>query len=186
MVEVTFPNAEKLSTGFGSTSYVNLYEKYMHGRIFNLAFVDGGLIQMQFLFSNQVLVKHRLAFLPSPYESLYSQHPVDYIRDQPSNNSTGGVVVGVPLRFDFDVDAYHRSTNSLLHPKSHFTLGNFPFCRVPVSSPLSPSTFIGFVLRNFYTIDSRDFSSELPKMTGSFESCANDLDRQVPHIVIPA
>lgn len=36
------------------------------------------------------------------------------------------------------------------HPYSHATFGEYEFCRIPVNSPLTPSIFMNFILRNFY------------------------------------
>ncbi|NKB83735.1 DUF2290 domain-containing protein [Ochrobactrum grignonense] len=43
-------------------SYVDMYNGALEGEQYNIAMVDGALIQMQYRFINGVIHKHRLAF----------------------------------------------------------------------------------------------------------------------------
>ena len=69
-------------------------------------------------------------------------------------------IVHVPLRFDYDAsEDLHQIIN---HPKTHLTLGQYRNCRVPVSAPLPPIQFMGYLLRNFYHTAYRNYASTLP------------------------
>ena len=119
--------------------YEQTYQTLAASRIFNMALRDGALIQMQYEFQNRRITKHRLAFNPAPYA------PEEY----PEEDSTfrgrfdftaisDRTVVPVPFRFDFD----EPNAIDLEHPKSHLTLGQSEFCRIPVSAPLTPMQFM--------------------------------------------
>ncbi|WP_412733954.1 DUF2290 domain-containing protein [Halalkalibacterium halodurans] len=92
------------------------------------------------------MVSHRLAFYPSPYLEYYQNDPETYDYDDlfadilSQTNNT--------LRFDFDVDP--EKFKVVHHPISHLTIGQYKNCRIPVSSAISPTLYLDFILRNFY------------------------------------
>ena len=59
-------------------------------------------------------------------------------------------IVRFPLRFDYD-DTISKTQTGFYHPKVHLTLGEYTNCRIPLPSPLTPSVFFDFILRNFYS-----------------------------------
>ncbi len=66
-------------------------------------------------------------------------------------------IMAVLIRFDDEP----KNLQEIDNPKCHLTLGQFKNCIIPVSSPIIPSLFISFILRNFYNTAFIKFSNEL-------------------------
>lgn len=130
-------------------SYAELYEAQLRNRAFNARLPDGGLLQLSYRFQDGALSTHRLAFLPSPFLQSYQEEQEIYIRSEPFAEVVGHQLMAVPIRFDFDAREGVASPDN--HPVSHVTLGQYRHCRIPVSGGVTPSAFIEFVLRHFYS-----------------------------------
>ena len=133
-----------------SLSYAEIYEKLNKDKNYNIKTIDGALITLQYRFSKNELLAHRLAFFPSPDLDSFQQEPDTYLEDDIFADIINRRVVAIPLRFDYDKD----SAEPIIHPRSHLTLGQYPDCRIPVSSPLTPYQFISFIVNyfSFFTI----------------------------------
>ena len=128
-------------------AYEVVYEELDRHDGYHVKLPDGGLLIFQYAFSDpQSIVKHRLAYFPSPILPTIEEAPHLYEHDELYADIILARLVRFPVRFDFDPGA-HRD---LIHPKSHLTLGQFQNCRIPVTSPVMPNTFVLFLLRNFY------------------------------------
>ena len=92
------------------------------------------------------LIKHRLAYFPSPKLPTADEAPELYASDEIYGDILLDQIVRFPVRFDFDP----RNYKPTFHPHSHLTLGQYENCRIPVTSALSPINFLRFILRNFY------------------------------------
>ena len=92
-------------------------------------------------------------------------------------------VVPFPLRFDFDKS--EELFVEVEHPKSHLTLGQYKNCRVPVSAPLTPVIFIGFILRNFYNTAYKKFSSKITQSEKRFSETIDSLEKEVVYLQLP-
>lgn len=128
-----------------ATSYADLYEKQARDRAFNFVLLDKALVQISYEFDRRQLVKHRLAFLPSPSLVEFQNDPEFYLREHLYGDVVGLQSVAVPLRFDFD-----RTAAADRHPPSHLTIGQYQHCRIPVSGPITPTVFVDFLVRHFY------------------------------------
>jgi len=128
--------------------YATSWQNIEHGEVFHLQMIDGALVQMLYTFQNSVLLKHRLAFFPRPRVLTFDSDSEVYELDEIYADIVGEGIAHVPIRFDFNQN--DPANVPLHHPPSHLTLGNYPNCRIPVSAPLSPRTFMGFILRSFY------------------------------------
>ena len=183
-VEVTFDSAGQVSAALGNTSYVEIYEIFVRDRVFNAKLLDGALIQMMYMFANNELEQHRLAFFPAPHLEQFGRDPDVYLEDRLYADIVGRSVLPLPIRFDFDArDDRHRE---VMHPKSHLTLGEYAECRIPVSAPLTPHRFLDFILRSFYQSRSGDgFVVRLPRFAGSFADSIALAERNVLHVVVP-
>jgi hypothetical protein len=128
-------------------AYEVVYEELNTNNAYHIKMPDGGLLIFQYLFAvDGVLVKHRLAFFPCPVLPTVEEAPSLYEQDELYGDILLNMLVRFPIRFDYDPKV-HRD---VLHPMSHLTLGQFQNCRIPVSSPVMPNTFVMFLLRNFY------------------------------------
>jgi hypothetical protein len=88
-----------------------------------------------------------------------------------------------PLRFDYD--SQDASFVPVEHPRCHLHLGQFEGCRVPVSSPLCPTDFINFVLRNFYNSCFRTLSLSAALVRRfTFKSCIHRMEQSLPYIAV--
>ncbi|GAB6062355.1 DUF2290 domain-containing protein [Deferrisoma palaeochoriense] len=179
--EVSFKNAEHVSIAIGEADYTDIHRELMEKRSYNAKLIDGGLLQLQYLFEVDRPIKHRLAFLPSPSLRPFQNDPEDYLRDALYVEIVSRRIVPFPLRFDFDMNAAQDAT----HPACHLTLGDVKGCRIPVSAPLTPRWFIEFVLRNFYNADTYDLTTALPCHRHYFAQTITTRERELIHVMVP-
>jgi len=179
--EVSFENAEHVSIAMGETDYTAIHRELTEKRSYNAKLIDGGLLQLQYLFGGDRLVKHRLAFLPSPSLRPFQDDPEGYLRDELYLEIVSRRIVPFPLRFDFDVSA----AQDVAHPACHLTLGDVKGCRIPVSAPLTPRWFVDFILRNFYRTDSHDLTSNLPPHRYDLYPTITAAEKALIHVAVP-
>ncbi len=179
--EVTFAGAEHVSIAIGDIDYAAIYKELSDKRSYTAKLLDGGLLQLMYRFKDGRLVKHRLAYYPSPELPSFQEDPESYLHDELFLDIVSRRIVPFPLRFDFDETA----SCDVVHPKCHLTLGDVEGCRIPVSAPLAPSWFVDFVLRNFYLTDRYDFVSKLPNHRLYFDSTITANERRLIHMVVP-
>ena len=127
-------------------SYADAYKESLKTRAYSFKLLDGAICQMSYAVFKNALTKHRLGFFPSPEQPAYQDDPDLYDAEQDYWDATGPSALVTPVRFDFD----DTVTEDDIHPKSHLTLGQYKGCRIPVSAPLSPLSFVRFILSNFY------------------------------------
>lgn len=176
---IQYSNRAPFSSVTRHTSYKDDYWEQRDGRAFNFLMLDGAMIQMEYEFNSDNLVRHRLAFLPSPNLLEYQDNPELYMEEILYADVVDKGAVTVPLRFDYDAHA----AVALSHPQSHLTLGQYSRCRIPVTAGVTPHSFIDFLLRSFYNTASSSIS--LPNPISRFDPCIVDSERQVIHIGIP-
>lgn len=179
--EVTFDGAEHVSIAMDDIDYGAIHGELSDKRSFTAKLVDGGLLQLMYLFKHETLVRHRLAYYPSPSLRPFQEDAESYLRGDLYVEVVSRRLVPFPLRFDFDEEA----AEDVSHPRCHMTLGDVKRCRVPVSAPISPLVFAEFVLRNFYQTDAHEFVSCLPARGLSFASSITNNERQLIHVVVP-
>lgn len=134
-------------------NYTTIYNNIRENKDFNFLMLDGAIIQMQYEFYKDEIVKHILSFYPCPdffryaddsdYYETYFYNDHELFSDMVSGN-----ILCAPIRFDFDNN--DGIFVNVEHPKSHLTIGNYKDCRIPVLKPITPNRFIRFILRNFY------------------------------------
>lgn len=181
--EVTFPNANRFSVALRNQSYSHIYDIMAEDRIHVVKLLDGALIQMQYLFESGELEQHRLAFFPSPHLEEFQNNPNVYLEDEMYADVVARNIVPFPVRFDFD--RRNGRWKELEHPKSHLSLGQYQNCRIPVSSPIGPSTFIEFILRNFYNTAFHQCADGIPKAASYFDESILPSEKDVVHVQIP-
>lgn len=152
--KISWQDQKDLSIALKNIPYPDKYDILKKDRNFNFKMIDGALIQMMYEFNNtgRELCSHRLAFFPSPNTERYDNAPnayeEQYFGDSEFHDMIERNIVAFPIRFD-----YNNRDDMFVdveHPYSHATFGEYEYCRIPVKSPLTPSTFAHFILRNFY------------------------------------
>ena len=184
VVRIIFKGSEHLSVALKEESYYKIHRNLAKERVYNVKMLDGALIQMTYEFVDKKLQRHRLAFFPSPILEGFQGESDIYLEDEIYGDIVSRNIVPVPLRFDYDIrDASYRE---LFHPKSHLSLGEYPNCRIPVTSPITPVRFVDFILRNFYDTESNRYVEYLPSNDCSFAKSIFPAECDVLHITVPA
>lgn len=181
--QVRFDGDELLGSALRDRPYEETYELLRDGRSYNLLMLDGAMIQMVYEFVDDGLLRHRLAFLPSPSLLEFQNEPDLYMEEQLYADVIQRGVVTVPLRFDFDGRA--GVAKAVEHPISHMTLGQYSGCRVPVTAGLTPHAFMDFVLGSFYRTATTAIGTAMPPVRLRFDQCIDASERQVVHIGVP-
>lgn len=146
-IAVDFAGLEDLSVALRERPYAETYLELLKRSQFNVKMADGALIQIMYLFDSKgALLKHRLCFMPSPFNDEYQNEPEIYLEDKIYAEVVDRRILPVTMRFDYDP----ASAVDIHHPCSHFTLGQYKNCRIAACSPLTPSVFMEFIMRSFY------------------------------------
>lgn len=180
---IQYHNSGLAASVLGDVSYSEMYKDQQASRAFNFQMLDGALVQMSYEFHRDELIKHRLAFLPSPNLLEYQNNPELYNEEVLYADIVDRRVVTIPLRFDYD--SREHIVEELKHPKSHLTMGNYAGCRVPVTAGVTPHAFTDFILRSFYYKAMSTLNTEMPGPVLRFDPCITSLERQVVHVGIP-
>ncbi|HYX19211.1 MAG TPA: DUF2290 domain-containing protein [Nostoc sp.] len=178
--EIAYSGMQNLSIALKNIDYKNIYNELDRGKNYNFKMIDGALIQLLYTYKQSELISHRLAFLPSPFLEVFQNEPTIYEADEIYADIIAKNILPVPIRFDYDPDNHKE----LDHPKCHLTLGQFENCRIPVYSPISPSTFISFIIRSFYNTAFRKFTDDLTFSSNLFDKTITVAEKKVLHIAI--
>jgi hypothetical protein len=148
---VTWSKQKNLSIALKNIDYREIYKELNNTKNYNIKMIDGALIQMLYTFSKKEIISHTLAFYPSPNLERYEDNIEDYEEYYYGEGVYANIIlkhiVSFPLRFDYSPKQYV----DVVHPSVHMHLGLYKDCRIPVSTPLTPNVYIGFLLRNFYS-----------------------------------
>ncbi len=178
VAEIHFGREVDLAVTLKNIPYADAYAKLRDHRAFNMCLIDGGMVQALYKFSGGSLVKHRLAFFPSPDLLEYQNNSEVYELDEIYGDVISRNVVTVPVRFDYDPGC----AIDYDHPASHLTIGQYKNCRIPVSGAVSPFVFINFLLRAFYNTPFRKFGGFITEGRQSFEETITHRERQHMHV----
>ena len=181
--EVVFEGSGISVAALKDRSYEETYRILSESRSYNMRMLDGALVQMMYEFSGGSLLRHRLAFFPSPNLEEFQNNPEIYEKDEVFADIVAREIVRFPVRFDYD-DGKH-SEKDIGHPLSHLTLGEYQNCRIPVTSPLTPSWFMDFIVRNFYHTAAKKYADGLPKFSMIFVETISSEERDVIHVTVP-
>jgi hypothetical protein len=182
-MEVTFPGSENISLAMKDRSYGEIYENLAQERAYSAKMPDGALILMRYLFCDGVLQRHNLCFFPAPHLEEFQSNPEIYLEDELYADVVAKNIVPSPFRFD--CDCREDVAKPVEHPKSHFTLGQYENCRIPVSAPVIPYCFISFVLRNFYHTAYTKYADNMPHYEDAFNETILSLERKLVYFQIP-
>ena len=163
--------------------YAEMYKHLSDHQYYNYKMLDGALITMQYRFISNSLTAHRLSYFPSPNLEAFQNEPELYLEDELYADILDKRIVTVPFRFDFDnTEGTYKPID---HPISHFTIGQYKNCRIPVSSALTPYHFISFIVRNFYHTANDKFNELLPNFKEGFDRTIFNEETILLHINIP-
>ncbi|MYC15241.1 MAG: DUF2290 domain-containing protein [Gemmatimonadetes bacterium] len=179
-IQVTFEGSEHVSIALRNRAYGESYQHLVQARAYNVKMLDGALIQMMYEFAGESLQRHRLAFFPAPHLEEFQNNPDIYLEDTIYADMVARHIVPFPVRFDYNA---RNSRETLAHPLSHLTLGQYKNCRIPVTAPVTPFWFIDFILRNFYH---PEWAERLPNRGDSFAKSILPSEQGVVHVVIPS
>lgn len=181
--EVGIGDRGNVSYALKNVPYHEIYAELDRTKTFNVRMLDGALIQMMYRFRNNQVEAHRLAFFPSPFLEEFQNNPDIYLEDEIYAEVVMKNIVPFPLRFDFD--CREEVVVEVDHPKSHLTLGQYQNCRIPVSAPLTPYHFIGFILRNFYNTAYRKYCAQISVFTSVFETSITTREMDLLYVQTP-
>jgi len=126
---------------------IETYRAWVANSDYSAMLFDGALLQITYEFSDYGLVRHRLAYVPCPFDvdpELWRTSPFLDVIDLYAEGAAKDVVLRATLRFDFDTEAAAKG-----HPAAHFTI-NATSCRVGCIAPMRLGQFANFVFRHFY------------------------------------
>jgi hypothetical protein len=179
--EIGIAGAPSLSVSMKDQPYEDIYDLLDQSGAYHVRMLDGALVQMCYRFENRSAIAHRLCVFPAPHLESYDVDPGSYDKDEIYADIVGRSIVHIPIRFDFDAsDNVHVDVH---HPKSHLTLGQYPNCRIPVNSPLTPARFIKFVLRNFYHSAFRTLRLDAIDSTMAFPETLTRAESGITHVI---
>ena len=174
---------KNLSISLKNIPYIDVYNTLNKDKNYNIKLIDGALLQIMYVFKGNDLLKYKLAFFPCPILEEFQNNPEIYEHDEIYADILKKNIVSVPVRFDYDP----RPESCVLidHPKSHLTIGQYKNCRIPVSSPITPSVFIQFILRNFYNSAFKKYSNKLKfNNKNLFSKCIENDEEKILHFSI--
>ncbi len=175
------------ATGLGdilrSRPYVETYAEAREGRLYNVRMLDGALMQISYEVDAGALLRSRLAFLPAPDLLEFQNNAEIYLEEVLYADVVDKRVVTVPLRIDYD--ARPGIAQTLTHPVSHLTLGQYGSCRIATSSPMTPYLFVEFILRAFYNNAVSNIAGDLPAGVLRFPECIEAAERSLVHLGVP-
>lgn len=187
-VNISDIQSESSSIFLKKIPYKTLYYELLERRFYNIKMIDGALIQMQYIFSNNKIERHRLSFFPNPDLYSFQDYPDVYLEDKLYSDIVDVRLVCVPLRFDYDAsrnDDGEMVAKPIVHPVSHLTIGQYKNCRIPVKSALTPYQFIEFIVRNFYNTDAVIYTNCLEAWNKYFEESIFEEEKAIINISIP-
>jgi hypothetical protein len=180
--EITVNNATSMSVALKNIAYRDIYRELEKARCFNFKMLDGALVILRYRFRAGEVCEHSLSYFPSPDLEHFQNEPEMYMLDEIYADVVARNIVPFPVRFDFSDDA--SKFVEVHHPYSHLTLGQYENCRIPVCAPLTPYSFGGFILRNFYNTAFRKYSEDIPTSPLFFSNTITGNERKIPHIVL--
>nr|VFJ55890.1 MAG: hypothetical protein BECKDK2373C_GA0170839_105028 [Candidatus Kentron sp. DK] len=182
--EIDIGGESDIARALKNIPYRDIYAELERTRSYNLRMLDGALIHMGYRFRGNHIETHRLAFFPSPFLEEFQNNPDIYLEDEIYADVIMRNIVPFPLRFDFD--SREEVFVEVEHPKSHLTLGQYQNCRIPVSAPLTPYHFIGFILRNFYNTAYRKYSAKLSAFAHCFDVSIASREMDLLYVRVPS
>lgn len=163
--------------------YEKVYFSLRDRGSFNMKLLDGAFLILHYRVTSTAIIAHRLAFFPSPVLDDFQGSPEKYREDQLYADIVDKRIVPFPIRFDYLKSIEGNKVEG--HPDCHLTLGQYKGCRIPVSTPLSPITFVDFIVQHFYTPVVETLWRCPRAAVSRLDSCISDSELARVHLVIP-
>lgn len=162
-VLIDFSGSNNTAASLKNLPYIDIYSELFRRKQYNVLLLDGALLQLQYTFKNDIVIKHRLAFFPSPDLEEYQNHPELYEEELLFVDIVKRNIVATPVRIDFDSTVvFDDEDERFHHAESHMSIGQYKNCRIPTYSAISPSRFFEFILCSFYNSAFRKIHAKLP------------------------
>lgn len=180
--EIGFANDNLISIALSPIRYSDIYNELDSKKAFTIKLVDGALLQISYRFDRTTdkIISHRLGFFPKLDLIPWSEDEELYEKDNLFADILSGMVVHCPFRFDFN-----RNETAADHSKGHLTIGQIKDCRIPVSTPLSPGEFLGFIIGNLYSKAKANLPNELYTSSVDIEHFLVADDKKKFHLFAP-
>ena len=175
--EISISGLDEPFTSLKTIPYAETYKMLCNKGAFNMRLIDDALVRFHYQFCQDRLIKHNLYFFPSPDLGEYQNNLEVYGTDALYAEVVMKDVVTTPIRFDFDTTAF----SDYIHPMSHFTVGQYRNCRIPVLGALTPYRFLNVVLRAFYNTPYQKYCSDWKASAPDFEPSITDRERSDLH-----
>lgn len=175
---ITYSGMSDISIALKNIAYEEIYKNLDNTKNYNIKMLDGSLIQMLYTYCDNKLISHRLAFFPAPNLESFQNEPDLYEDDEIYADILGKNIVTFPIRFDYDPINFKE----IEHPETHATLGQYKNCRIPVSEPLTPEIFIGFILRSFYNTAFTKYTEEFVLSSHRFAKTITVKEKSILHL----
>ena len=168
--------------GVGLQEFIAILDTGTYSAVFH----DGAIVIIQCRFNRDTLFAHRYTYIPCPVDhNLLISRPeeialADWMREFTFSPAEDIFRSRGTYRFDYSRDVPHNLHDP--HPASHLTFGS-PQCRVPVRSPLSPASFLGFLFNNFYRPFLRIWQPVAPHLAcAGIEQCITKEEQALHHL----
>lgn len=179
--EITMRNAQ-FSLNQKEIPYRRLYQYLRQDRQYHFCMIDGALLLLLYRFKRNVLLSHRLSFFPYVQSVSFADEPDAYLEDNEYVRFADIRTMPCVLRFDYDVAAFEP----VKHPKSHLTLGQYEFCRIPVSAPMMPNQFFKLIIDCFYNNADHPCDSSKLKNDCLFAESLAETERRGIFLSVPS
>ena len=152
-MDIVWEKYQDISLYLKNMEYVTIYNEMEKSHNYNIKLPDGGIIQLMYRFNRRgtELLSHRLGYYPSPSYEIYQNDAELYDEDYIYGDILNKGVLPVVIRADYNSELIESEMH---HPYSHITLGGYKNCRIPVNKPISPMTFVKFIMEHFYYVPS--------------------------------
>ena len=181
VVDVTH-SGNPMSFMLRNRPYKELHAEALSSKSYLFRLFDDSLFQMSFQVGAGELLRSRAAYLPPPSFDTFHESVELFEEDLMFADIIDRRIVAVPLRVDYDVR--ENVVISRQHPKSHFTLGQFDGCRLPLSAPITPTLFVELILRMFYSKALATCSKPVPSSSYRFKRCLDTREERETHVHI--
>lgn len=156
--EIIWTKYTDISCYLKNNKYTDIYKEIDDKKNYNFKMPDGGIFQLMYRFDSKSIISHRLAYYPTSNYELYQNDPLIYEEDYIYGDILNRSVLPVIIRADYNKDDVDSNVH---HPYSHITLGEYKNCRIPVNKPISPLSFVNFIVEHFYSVPSVSLGYDL-------------------------
>lgn len=126
-------------------SCAKLMDELLSYRQYTILLYDKSIIQAEFMFDGDAIVKERLVFIKK-HNKIWSINEIDEYDAFEEDWFSEEEGIPILIRVDYDPQEHKECE----HASSHLTLSNHESCRIPMKQAITFSDFIRFILFHFY------------------------------------